>query len=157
MDILEILDREGLRISSNKKRILAFIIDDLIISLLVFIAFYSQIMAQNGDMMAINALLTSMMFYIVALRVAYQTIFTALYGGSIGKIICKIKIVRIDTIDKPNFLESFGRSLIRVISELLFYIPLLFAFADPFKRALHDILIKTIVIDVSIPQDVEEL
>ncbi|RAX54288.1 hypothetical protein CCY99_04560 [Helicobacter sp. 16-1353] len=156
MDILETLDREGLQIASNQKRILAFIIDDLIISLIIFIAFYNQIMEQNGNMEAINNLLANMMLYIIILRIAYQTLFTTLYGASIGKIICKIKIVRIDTIDKPNFLQSLGRSIIRTISEILFYIPLLLAFADPFKRALHDILLKTIVIDVSLPQDIEE-
>lgn len=155
MNIMEVLDREGLQFASNKKRILAFIIDDIIISLLIFVAFYNQIMAQNGDVEAINKLFTDIMFYVLTIRIAYQTIFTALYGGSIGKIICKIKIIRIDTIDKPNWLQSFVRSFVRSISELFLYIPLLFAFADPFKRALHDILMKTIVIDVSIPQDIE--
>lgn len=155
MDIGEILDREGLHLASNDKRILAYIIDDIIISSIIFIAFYGQIMSLNSDIKALQQFFTQLIPYIILLAIAYHTIFTALYGGSIGKILCKIKVVRIDTIDKPSYLQSFYRAFIRVISaNLLFYIPLLFIFVDSFRRAFHDIVIKTIVIDISIPQDI---
>ncbi len=155
MNIAEILDKEGLQIAPDSKRILAFVIDDIIIAMLLFIAFFDKFVTLNGDMEAIMNLSSSFAIYIVVLKLIYQTIFTAIYGGSIGKIICKIKIIKIDTLNKPNIAESFLRSSIRVISELLFYIPLVIAFGDSFKRALHDISVKTIVIDVGIPQELD--
>lgn len=155
MGIQEILDREGLFLAKNEKRVLAYIIDDFIITSIIFIAFYQQIASLNGNMQAIRQLFVELISYIIILAIAYHTIFTAMYGGSIGKIICRIKIIRIDTLDKPNYIQSFYRSFIRIISaNLFFYIPLLFAFVDTFRRAFHDIMVQTIVIDISIPQDI---
>ena len=155
MDIKEILDREGLYLASNVKRVLAYTIDDIIISSIMLVAFYGDIKSLNGDMQAIQQLFVELVPYIMILSIIYHTIFTALYGGSLGKILCKIKVIRIDTLDKPNYLQSFYRAFVRVIStNLLLYIPLLFAFVDTFRRAFHDIVVHTIVIDVSIPQDV---
>lgn len=156
MDILEILDREGLELAKNDKRIFAFIIDELIISFLIFVALYDKISTLNNNTEQIIALMSSALFYIIVVKILYYSIFTALYGASIGKILCKIKIVKLDTLDKPNIVESVLRSTLRVLAEFLFYIPFLFAFANPFRQALHDMMIRTIVIDVSIPQDLQD-
>ena len=153
MNLMDILDREGLRIATDERRILAFFIDEIIVSLIIFVGFYEQIATLNGDMTRIQTLLTSAFFYIIILKIAYHSTFTAIYGASVGKILCKIKIIKIDTIDKPNVIEAISRSALRILAEMLLYIPLLIAFADPFRRAMHDLLVKTIVIDVSIPQD----
>lgn len=155
MDIENILDREGLKIAKDDKRILAFMIDDIIISLLITVVFYNQIIAFKGDVEGVRNLFSDMFLYIFVIIVLYQTIFTAMYGASIGKIICKIKIIKIDTLDKPNLFESFFRSLLRSVGCSLLYIPLLVAFAIPFRRAMHDIFSKTIVIDISIPQEID--
>ena len=154
MDIENILDREGLRIARDDKRILAFVVDDIIISILITAVFYNQIMALKGDLEGVRNLFSDMFLYITVIIILYQTIFTSMYGASIGKIICKIKIIKIDTLDKPNLFESFLRSLLRSVGCSLLYIPLLIAFATPLRRAMHDIFSKTIVIDVSIPQDI---
>lgn len=153
MNLMDILDREGLRIATDERRILAFVVDEIIISLIIFVGFYEQIATLNGDMTKIQTLLTSAFFYIIILKIAYHSTFTAIYGASVGKILCKIKIIKIDTIDKPSVIEAISRSSLRILAEMLLYIPLLIAFADPFRRAMHDLLVKTIVIDVSIPQD----
>ena len=153
MNLMDILDREGLRIATDERRILAFFIDEIIVSLIIFVGFYEQISTLNGDMTRIQTLLTSAFFYIIILKIAYHSTFTAIYGASVGKILCKIKIIKIDTIDKPSVIEAISRSALRILAEMLLYIPLLIAFADPFRRAMHDLLVKTIVIDVSIPQD----
>ena len=154
MDIENILDREGLRIARDDKRILAFVVDDIIISILITAVFYNQIMALKGDLEGVRNLFSDMFLYITVIIILYQTIFTSMYGASIGKIICKIKIIKIDTLDKPNLFESFLRSFLRSGGCSLLYIPLLIAFATPLRRAMHDIFSKTIVIDVSIPQDI---
>ncbi len=155
MNILDILDREGLRIAADDKRILAFFIDDIIIGLIIFVGFYDSLMSLDGDIQKITELLSSAFLYIITLKIAYHSTFTALYGASVGKILCKIKIIKLDTLDKPSIIEAISRSMLRILAELLLYIPLLVAFADPFRRAMHDLLVKTIVIDVSAPQDID--
>lgn len=144
----EILDREGLKIPSDGRRILAFVLDDIIISIVISLAFLEQII-NAGSKDAINEVLTQGFFYIVAVKIIYQGLFTALYGASFGKMICKMKVVNIYTLDKPSALDSFVRAGIRMIGEIFFYILFLFAFANPFRRAPHDRLINTIVIDIS--------
>ena len=153
MDIMEILDREGVKIASDAKRICAFWIDEVIISLIIFVGFFEQIKALGGDFEKVNDLLASAFLYIFILQIAYHSVFTALYGGSVGKIICKIKIIKIDTFDKPQILDAILRSILRIVATILLYIPLLIAFADPFRRAMHDLMIKTIVIDIK--QEIE--
>lgn len=155
MNIEDILDREGLSLAANNKRTLAFVIDSILISFVVFLAFLQQITSVSGDTMAIRDMATSMVSYIALITIVYHTIFTSIYGASIGKIFCKIKIVKVNTLDKPNFIDSLIRSILRVVGEWLMYIPLLLIFADRYRRALHDIMIKTIVIDVSVPQDLD--
>lgn len=155
MNILDILDREGLRIATDDKRLLAFFIDEIIIGLIIFAGFYEQISSLNGDMAKIQSLLSSTFLYIIILKIAYHSTFTAIYGASVGKIICKIKIIKIDTLDKPSIIEAISRSSLRILAEMLLYIPLLIAFAEPFRRAMHDLLVKTIVIDVSAPQELD--
>lgn len=155
MNIDDILDREGLILAPNNKRMLAFIIDSILISLVVFLAFLQQITSIGEDSIAIRDMATNMVSYIALITIIYHTIFTNVYGASIGKIFCKIKIVKVNTLDKPNFIDSLIRSILRVVGEWLLYIPLLFIFADKYRRALHDMIVKTIVIDVSVPQDID--
>lgn len=161
MDILDILDRNGLRLAPDSKRILAFIIDDIIATTIVFLAILPQFANINADDIEqlssqISDILTNAFLYIIILKILYHSVFTAIYGASIGKIICKIKIVKLTTLDKPNVLDSIIRSTVRILSEFLLYIPLLVAFGDTFRRAVHDMIIKSIVIDVSVPQDMQD-
>lgn len=161
MDILEILDKNGLKLASDSNRILAFIIDDFIIGAIVFFAILPQLSNINiYDMEQLSSqvdnIVKNTLLYMIVLMILYHSIFTAIYGASIGKMICKIKIIKLDTLNKPNVMDSIIRSVIRTLSEFLFYIPLLVAFGDPFKRAVHDMLIKSIVIDVSVPQDMQD-
>lgn len=155
MNLMDILDREGLRIATDERRILAFFIDEIITSLIIFVGFYGQFSSLNGDFEKIMATLSNAFLYIFVLKIAYHSVFTAFYGASVGKILCKIKIIKIDTIDKPSVIEAISRSGLRILAEMLLYIPLLIAFAEPFRRAMHDLLVKTIVIDVSAPQDLD--
>lgn len=155
MDIEDILDREGLTLASNNKRVLAFFIDSILISFVIFLAFLQQITSIGEDPMAIRDMATSMVSYVAIITIVYHTIFTSFYGASLGKIFCKIKIVKVSTLDKPNFVDSIIRSIFRVIGEWLIYVPLLIIFADKYRRALHDIMVKTIVIDVSVPQNID--
>lgn len=57
-ELLEKLAREGLKLASFPKRILAFLIDKLIIALIVFIIFYKQF-SNSTDELEIIAVLSN--------------------------------------------------------------------------------------------------
>lgn len=140
--IEEILFREGLKIGALWRRMLAFIADDVLLSLL-FIAFYVR---DFQDLERVIIALSNAAIFLVFLRFFYHSIFTFLYGASLGKMIFGIKIVTISTLDRPNFLDSFVRSFFKELGTILFYATYFFAFFDPFFRTLHDRIVKTIVI-----------
>ena len=142
----EILYRENLKVASFQKRVFAYLIDDVLISLLFFVMFFGSFYQVAGDREALISLVGTNFLYLVLLRGAYQSLFTYFYGASIGKILLKIRVVEIDTLDNPNWLNAIVRSFFRELGQSLFYITFFFALNDAFVRTLHDRIVKTIVI-----------
>ena len=70
-----------------------------------------------------------------------------LYGATLGKVVMKIRIISIDFVDKPSFLRSLSRALLKYIGSNILYLSYLPAFDDVFRRALHDKIPKTLVIN----------
>jgi len=147
MDLEEKLYREGFIPSSFSKRLYAYTIDELLITLIIFAAFFNQFMAVAGDMMAIIALTNSMILYFIFLKTAYHTIFIHLYGKTIGKMIARIRVIDIYTMDNPNLQTAFIRAIVRNLDEMLFYLGMLYALTNPFVQTLHDKISKVVVID----------
>ena len=140
------LARENLSIASSFKRAKAYVIDDLLISLIVFIAFYDTISNEN-DILIILQTINSAVISIMFLKIAYQILFIYMYGATIGKMFCKIITVSTLDLAKPSFNQAVIRSVIRIFSEALFYFGFIIAFLNPYKQTWHDKLAKTIVID----------
>jgi len=147
MDLEEKLYREGFSPSSFSKRVFAYSIDELLITLLIFVAFYDKFIAASGDMQQLIYITNSMIFYIIILKTAYHTLFTYLYGKTIGKMVARIRTIDIYTFDNPSLIQSFIRALLRNIDEMFFYLGMLYALTNPFTQALHDKLSKVVVID----------
>ncbi|GAD18243.1 RDD family protein [Helicobacter fennelliae] len=146
--IQEILDREDIFLAPLDKRFFAFLIDAFLIDfLIVFVLFDEYRVAfDTNNIESVIQVLQPMVIQILCINVVYHTIFVALYGASLGKMICKIQVIRLDTLDMPNFAISFLRALLRQFSLILYCIPFLFAFGDVFRRTLYDRACKTIVI-----------
>lgn len=70
--------------------------------------------------------------------IIYQTVFIALYGGSPGKMILRLRVVSVWSGAKPNFHESFWRSLVWVGEGALLGVPFLSVFSNLRRRPLHD-------------------
>ena len=83
----------------------------------------------------------------MSIKIIYQTFFTMQYGGTIGKIIMKIRVIEISTLSHPGFLSAFNRSVFRVVSEILFYMGFVWAMLDPYRRSWHDRSARTLVIN----------
>ena len=145
-DIIEKLNRENLKIASIYKRAISMAIDDLLISFLIVIAFYNSFMSAKTyeEMLIIT---DELFIYILIAYTLYHWIFVAIYGKTIGKMITKTKVIDIETLDKPNFLRSFIRSLFRNVDEMFFYLGMFYAVVDPLNRAIHDILGKSVVVE----------
>ena len=146
-NIEDILNREDIKLATTRNRTLAFVIDDLIISLFMMAIFWDSIVNASSieeTIMVIN----QAFFEIMALKVIYHTFFIWKYGQTIGKIVVKIRVIQIDTIDNPNLLISINRAIFRVVSEIFFYVGFILAFFDVYKQSLHDKTAKTLVINV---------
>lgn len=145
--IEDILNREDINLATTKNRGLAFVIDDLLISLLMMAIFWDTI-ANSSSIEETIMLINQAFFEIMTIKVIYHTFFIWKYGQSVGKIVMKIRVIQIDTIDNPNLLTSLNRAIFRVVSEMFFYIGFILAFFDVNRQSLHDKTAKTLVINV---------
>jgi len=147
MDLEAKLYREGFTPASFGKRVYAYSIDELLISLLIFGAFYHQFEQLNGDILAIIELTNSMIFYFIFAKTAYHTIFIHMYGKTIGKMIARIRAVDEGLLDNPSLKQSFIRAVIRNFDEMFFYLGMLFALTNPFRQTIHDKISKVVVLN----------
>ena len=142
------------QISTIGKRTTAYFLDDMIVSLLLFIIFYNQLVniyqqVQNSmNFEPLVAYLQENTLIFILLRIIYQTFFVWQNGMTLGKMIMKIKIIEMDSGNTPSFGVAFLRASIRIVSESIFYIGYIMAFFNPMVQTLHDKLAKTVVVDV---------
>ncbi len=152
---MENLDIDKYKISSIGKRASAYFIDDIIVSLFLFIIFYDQLLniyislQQNSmDFTPMASFLEQNTVVFLLLRVIYQTFFVWQSGMTPGKRLLKIKIIELDSGDIPSFRVALLRATLRIISDSIFYLGYIFAYFNPLVQTLHDKLAKTIVVDV---------
>ena len=145
LELEEKLYRENIRLASIDKRILAQIIDDLILSILLFIIISDAISsAQTPE--EIIVVINHFVLEFMLIKLFYHAIFTTFYGGSLGKIFLKIEVISTEDFTNISFGQSFLRAFIRLFSETIFYLGFLWAVFEPNKQSWHDKLAKTIVI-----------
>jgi uncharacterized RDD family membrane protein YckC len=147
MEIEDKLEFEGFTPSSFSKRVYAYSIDELLISLIIMGAFFDKFMQVSSDIIAIISLTNSMFLYFFVLKTIYHTIFIHMYGKTIGKMVARIRTIDIYTMDNPDIKTSFIRALIRNFDEMFFYLGMLYALTNPLTQTLHDKISKVVVID----------
>ncbi len=152
---MENLNTDKYKISSVGKRASAYFIDDIIVSLFLFIIFYDQlvniylsIQENPMDFTPMATFLEQNTVVFLLLRVIYQTFFVWQSGMTPGKRLLKIKVIELDSGDIPSFQVAFLRATLRIISDSIFYLGYIFAYFNPLVQTLHDKLAKTIVVDV---------
>lgn len=145
-EIENALHREGMNLASIKKRSMAFLIDEMLLSLILLIALWDQF--SSGLNLEETIILTNtFVLEYMLMKIIYQAFFVMHYGASIGKLIMKIKVIEIKTLENPNVLSALNRGIFRVISELIFYLGFLWGMLSPSRQAWHDITAKTLVVD----------
>lgn len=143
-------------IASSQKRVAAFVIDDLVVSMFFFIIFYDQFNALFSDitvideaaLVSINTFLAQNLLVVLAIKLIYHTVFVWQNGMTLGKYLMKIKVIDLDTGETPGFSKAFLRASVRIPSEVLFYLGFLMAFFVPLRQTLHDKLSNCVVVNV---------
>jgi len=145
-NIIDKLNREGLKKASLTKRIIAMSIDDILISLIIVFAFSSSFeTAKTYEQVLV---LTNELFgYIFAAYTLYHWIFITVYGKTVGKMIAKIRVIDIETLDNPSWMRSLVRSIMRNFDEMFFYLGMAYAIVNPLNRAIHDMVGKSVVVE----------
>lgn len=82
----------------------------------------------------------------MAIRIAYEVIFIGAYGATPGKRVCKMKVVRADG-TPVGYALALGRFFAKILSSITLLIGYIIAAFDSEKRALHDRICDTRVID----------
>ena len=77
----------------------------------------------------------------------YMTWFVGRFGATPGKMALRIKIVRGDGA-RVTYARAFGRMLAHQLSGMILYLGFLVAFFDDERRALHDMICDTRVIEI---------
>lgn len=145
-EIENILHREGITLADTKKRAVAFFIDEVLLSfLLIFALWDSFATAQNMD--EIISLTNSFVLEYMMIKVIYQSFFVMQYGASIGKLAMKIRVIDIATLDNPNVLGALNRAIIRIFSEMIFYLGFLWGMMNPTRQSWHDKTANTLVVN----------
>ena len=143
------MNNNNLQLASMRSRAFAYVIDDLLLTFLIMVIFWDNIMAVSHDMEAMmNFIKIELVTPLIFLKVAYQTFFVWYYGATVGKIIAKIRVIDADSWNRVSIFSAFLRAVGRIISEMFFYIGFLIGFFNDGRKTFHDITGKTLVVNV---------
>ena len=139
---------DDLQLASMRTRATAFVIDDLLVTAIVLIIFWDNIMAVSND---INAMMffmkTDLVMPLIVLKLVYQAVFVWYYGATVGKIVMKIRVIDSNTWGRVSLFSAILRSVGRIFSEMFFYIGFLIGFFNDGKKTFHDLTGKTLVVN----------
>ena len=81
----------------------------------------------------------------MALSVGYNAVLVGLWGTTLGKKVCGLKVIKADG-SKPSFGRACGRAGAEIISGMVCYLGYVIAGFDVEKRTLHDHMCDTRVV-----------
>jgi uncharacterized RDD family membrane protein YckC len=145
-ELIEKFESENITLASIQKRGLAYMIDEILVSLL-FIFIYLDQIPQEATTEQTIAIINSLVMYVMVLKVVYQTFFVWMYGATLGRIVMKIKVISISDLEKPTLLFALSRASFRILSESLFYLGFVWAMLNPKRETWHDKVARTLVVN----------
>ncbi|MGB7402257.1 MAG: RDD family protein [Arcobacter sp.] len=140
-------NNDNFELATINSRIIAFIIDDMLITFIVLAIFWDTITNNGSDLTTVLILMNKFVFQVLVLKFVYQTFFVWYYGATLGKIVAKIRVIDYDNFSKISLIQSALRSFGRILSEMFFYIGFIFAFFNEGKQTFHDKISKTLVVN----------
>ncbi len=138
----------NLQLASMRSRALAYVIDDFLVTIIIMMIFWEDIISVSHDMNALMYLLKAeLAFPLIILKIIYQTFFVWYYGATIGKIVVKIRIIDVNDWGRVSIISSFLRAVGRIFSEMFFYIGFLIGFFNNGRKTFHDIIGRSLVVN----------
>ena len=138
----------NLQLASMRSRALAYIIDDLLVTLIIIMIFWESIYAISADTDALMYLLKAeLVTPLIILKIIYHTFFVWYFGATIGKIVAKIRVIDANEWGRVSIFSSFLRAVGRIFSEMFFYVGFLIGFFNDGRKTFHDITGKTLVVN----------
>jgi uncharacterized RDD family membrane protein YckC len=152
-------------IASSQKRIVAFVIDDIIVSFLFVAIFFDQmaslfspefinenLLVNSPEMTqhivnGVTLFLKENFLVFMLIKIIYHTFLVWHNGMTFGKYLLKIKTIDEQSGETPDFLRSLLRATVRIFSEFILYVGFLLAFVNPKVQTLHDKVSGVIVVD----------
>ena len=137
-----------LQLASMRSRAYAYIVDDLLLTVIVMAIFWGNISSLSDNMEAMMFFIkTDLVMPFIVLKVVYHTFFVWYFGATIGKIVAKIRVIDVNSWDRVSLFSSFLRAVGRIFSEMFFYVGFLIGFFNDGRKTFHDITGKTLVVN----------
>ncbi|ARU47888.1 RDD family protein [Sulfurospirillum diekertiae] len=147
-ELIEKFESENITLAPLQKRGLAYLIDEILISVLFSLIYLDQ-MPENVTTEELLNTINSLFVYVVVLKVIYQTFFVWMYGATLGKIAMKIRVISTADLENPSLVLSLSRAVFRIISESIFYLGFIWAYLNPKRETWHDRVANTLVINAN--------
>lgn len=141
------MNTDNLELASILRRFFAFLIDEILVTVLIYLVFWDQLVTNAMDVDQLAIALASLVVPVLVIKFIYQTFFVWYYGATIGKIILKIRVIDYYHFGKISFSAALMRSVSRLVSEYFLYIGFAVAFLTEGRQSFHDKLGKTLVIN----------
>jgi uncharacterized RDD family membrane protein YckC len=130
-------------------RFAAATIDGIVLFLVNFVlglvAGASMLQTMGVENQPFGALVVTQLLGLIV-GVSYETILTGKYGATLGKMACKMKVVTADG-GRVSYARALGRYFAKMLSGIILLIGYIMAAFDSEKRALHDRICNTRVVD----------
>lgn len=151
---------EQFNIASTSKRVWAFVIDDMVMIFLLLVIFYDQlalIISHLPEVITpesleifqaeLNTFSADNLLMVLALKILYHSVLVWQNGMTLGKYMMKIKVVDLHSGQYPRFSQALFRAILRIGSEVIFYLGFVLAYFTPLKQTLHDKVSSCVVVD----------
>lgn len=138
---------DNLELATIRSRTLAFVIDDFLITFIVIAMYWNTISSTGDDLATLLLIMNEFVWQVLFLKFIYQTFFVWYYGATIGKIVAKIKVIDYNHFGRVSIFTAMTRSILRIISEMFFYIGFIFAFFNDGRQTFHDKIGRTLVVN----------
>lgn len=141
------MNTNNLELAPSFKRLIAFIIDDFLVTFIFIFIYWNNVVSAGNDLTAMLVVMNSFVWQVLLLKFIYQALFVWYYGATVGKIIMKIRVIDYYHFGRVSLFTAFLRSFLRILSEMFFYIGFLFAFFNDGRQTFHDKIGRTLVVN----------
>lgn len=141
------MNNQDLELASISRRIFAFLIDEILVTVLVYLVFWDSLIASSTNVEDLAVVVAGLLIPVLIIKFLYQTVFIWYYGATVGKIILKIRTIDYNHFGRVSLSNSIIRSAGRIASEYFLYIGYIVALLTEGRQTFHDKIGRTLVVN----------